>query len=153
MNTPIRSLKPDELLAWLKQHSLPAFRAKQIQEWLNKRFAVQFEEMSNLPKNLRETLATRFSPCSLEPQQIFRADDKTVKWLSALADGIDEAIEALEASIDSRAQEDITEQAFHIRDELLEKMAALRSLCDQAETLTAASYWPFPTYGELLFGV
>ena len=86
MNTPIRSLKPDELLAWLKQRSLPAFRAKQIQEWLNKRFATQFEEMSNLPKELREALASRFSPCSLQPQQVFRADDKTVKWLSALAD-------------------------------------------------------------------
>jgi glutamine synthetase len=32
-------------------------------------------------------------------------------------------------------------------------MAELRSLCDEAETLTAASYWPFPTYGDLLFGV
>ena len=32
-------------------------------------------------------------------------------------------------------------------------MAALRALCDKAEMLTAASYWPFPTYGELLFKV
>ena len=49
--------------------------------------------------------------------------------------------------------EDIKTQAFFIRDELLGKMAALRALCDKAETLTAASYWPFPTYGDLLFGV
>jgi glutamine synthetase len=32
-------------------------------------------------------------------------------------------------------------------------MAALRAVCDEAETVTAASYWPFPTYGDLLFGV
>ena len=32
-------------------------------------------------------------------------------------------------------------------------MAALRALCDEAETLTGAAYWPFPTYGDLLFGV
>ena len=32
-------------------------------------------------------------------------------------------------------------------------MAALRTPCDEAETLTAAEYWPFPTYGDLLFGV
>ena len=33
------------------------------------------------------------------------------------------------------------------------RMAELRAVCDEAETLTAASYWPFPTYGDLLFGV
>ena len=32
-------------------------------------------------------------------------------------------------------------------------MAALRRPADGLETLTAAEYWPFPTYGELLFGV
>jgi glutamine synthetase len=32
-------------------------------------------------------------------------------------------------------------------------MAELRTACDKAETLTARSYWPFPTYGDLLFGV
>jgi glutamine synthetase len=32
-------------------------------------------------------------------------------------------------------------------------MAALRRLCDEAEGLTPADCWPFPTYGELLFGV
>ena len=45
----------------------------------------------------------------------------------------------------------MTAQAFFIRDELLGKMAALRASCDEAETLTAAGYWPFPTYGDLLF--
>ena len=36
---------------------------------------------------------------------------------------------------------------------MLQKMAELRVVCDEAETLTAAKYWPFPTYGDLLFGV
>ncbi len=82
-----------------------------------------------------------------------RADTRLLEKLSALSDEIDAAIEALEESIDSRIGEDITVQAFFIRDELLGKMDALRTLCDKAETLTAASYWPFPTYGDLLFGV
>ena len=82
-----------------------------------------------------------------------RADTKLLTKLSALSDGIDEAIDALEASISARDEGDMTAQAFHIRDEVLEKMAALRALCDEAETLTAADYWPFPTYGDLLFGV
>ena len=82
-----------------------------------------------------------------------RAETKLLEKLSGLADEIDAAIEALEESIDSRTGEDITAQAFFIRDALLGKMDALRALCDKAETLTAASYWPFPTYGDLLFKV
>ena len=40
-----------------------------------------------------------------------------------------------------------------IRDDILQKMAELRVVCDEAETITAEEYWPFPTYGQLLFGV
>ena len=49
--------------------------------------------------------------------------------------------------------DDITAQAFYIRDDVLAKMAALRAPCDEAETTTASKYWPFPTYGDLLFSV
>ena len=69
-----------------------------------------------------------------------------------MIDGIDEATGALEKSI-LRIKGDNTEQAFHIRDEVLCRMEELRGLCDEAETVTAADYWPFPTYGDLLFGV
>ena len=82
-----------------------------------------------------------------------RAETKLLEKLSILSDEIDTAIDALKESIDGCTGEDITVQAFFIRDELLGKMAALRVLCDKAETLTAASYWPFPTYGDLLLGV
>ena len=81
-----------------------------------------------------------------------RAEARLLEKLSVLSDEIDAAIEALEEGMD-RCSGDITAQAFFIRDVLLEKMAALRALCDRAETLTAASYWPFPTYGDLLFKV
>ena len=79
-------------------------------------------------------------------------ETKLVRALSGLIDGIDEATGALEKSI-FRIKGDNTEQAFHIRDEMLCRMEELRGLCDEAETLTAESYWPFPTYGDLLFGV
>ncbi len=86
------------------------------------------------------------------PALSFRAEGRLLEKLSALSDKIDLAIGALGEAIDSRADEDMTAQAFFIRDELLEKMAALRALCDEAETLTARNYWPFPSYGDLLFG-
>jgi glutamine synthetase len=48
---------------------------------------------------------------------------------------------------------DIFEESAMIRDSVLVKMGELRAACDEAETLTAKSYWPFPTYSDLLFGV
>ena len=89
----------------------------------------------------------------VSPAPACRYETKLIGRLSALIDGIDDALEALSESVAALEGGDSTAQAFRIRDEVLEKMAALRALCDEAETLTAAAYWPFPSYGELLFGV
>ena len=43
------------------------------------------------------------------------------------------------------------QEACAIRDNVLTAMAQLRLSADEAETATAEKYWPFPTYGELLF--
>ena len=48
---------------------------------------------------------------------------------------------------------DVTEEAYAIRDRVIGRMDALRAAADEAETLTAEAYWPFPTYGKLLFGI
>ena len=48
---------------------------------------------------------------------------------------------------------DVTEGANFIRDEMISRMTVLRSAADEAETLTAESAWPFPTYGDLMFSV
>ena len=39
------------------------------------------------------------------------------------------------------------------RDAVLPKMSELRAACDEAETLTAKEFWPFPTYADILFSV
>ena len=78
----------------------------------------------------------------------------TVKKLSLLADRIAESTSALEdALLKLKAEEDIGKESVAIRDSVLTAMSELRVACDEAETLTAEKYWPFPTYGELLFGV
>ena len=83
-----------------------------------------------------------------------RYEKKTIAKLSTLADEIDEATDALESAlIKYKTVSDVTEAACMIRDVILQKMAELRVVCDEAETVTAEKYWPFPTYGELLFGV
>ena len=85
-------------------------------------------------------------PCNYE--------QKLIKRLATLVDTIDARATALEsATVKLDMTSDLTEKGAFIRDDILPKMSALRVVSDEAETLTAASYWPFPTYGELLFGV
>ena len=77
-----------------------------------------------------------------------------VKKLSMLCDRIAIKTEELETIVkEIQETEDIGTEANAIRDTLLGKMYELRLACDEAETVTAKSYWPFPTYGDLLFGV
>ena len=77
-----------------------------------------------------------------------------IEKLSGLIDRIDAAAADLENALTVYHRiEDVTEAANTIRDVIIPKMEALRAPCDEAETCTAADMWPFPTYGELLFGV
>ena len=74
--------------------------------------------------------------------------------LSTLSSEIVKRTDALEKAIEELANvSDIKEESYGIRDNLLNKMAELREVADEAEIFTAQEYWPFPTYGELLFGV
>ena len=77
-----------------------------------------------------------------------------VKRLSVLVDQIAARTAELEETVLAlSAIGDIGAEAAAIRDKVLPKMGELRLPCDQAETITAKKYWPFPTYGDLLFGV
>ena len=74
--------------------------------------------------------------------------------LSVLTDQIAAKTDELEASVlELKGATDVAQEAYAIRDAVIGKMAALRAVADEAETVTAEKYWPFPTYGELLFGV
>lgn len=77
-----------------------------------------------------------------------------VRKLSTLTDRIAIKTEALEnALVELHSVEDIISEANMIRDIVLVKMGELRLACDEAETVTAKKYWPFPSYGDLLFSV
>ena len=77
-----------------------------------------------------------------------------VQKLSALAEAIEKSGAELDETL--AALSTVTETtglAEEIRDQLLPKMAELRAVADEAEVLTAREFWPFPTYGELLFAM
>ena len=77
-----------------------------------------------------------------------------IERLSSLTDGIFRESEALAAKIfKAKDVSDIIGQSEIIRDEVIPAMNSLRAVADEAETLVAEKYWPYPTYGDLLFGV
>ena len=77
-----------------------------------------------------------------------------VKKLSAITDAAYTKTDELKDEIAALSNAgDIIEESGMIRDKILPKMAELRALCDEAETLTSKEYWPFPSYADLLFGV
>lgn len=81
-------------------------------------------------------------------------EKELVKTLSGLTAQASAKTAALKAALEKvRAASSVTEEAFAIRDGLLPAMNELRAVADEAETRTAEEFWPFPTYGELLFGV
>ena len=102
-------------------------------------------------KSLAGTLAAKKAavaglPCKYETAAVTK--------LSELSDSIADATDDLKAEIEKfQAIEDVTEAANDIRDVILGKMDSLRAVCDEAETITAKEFWPFPTYSDLLFSV
>ncbi len=83
----IKSLTADELKTFLTENNFKPFRAKQVEDWL-KKGVLTFDEMKNLPSDLKEFLETRcyISVANIEKKLVSRYD-KTVKYLFALRDG------------------------------------------------------------------
>ncbi len=84
----VKSLNLKELEEFLLSLGEKKFRAKQIYEWMHIHHVTSFDEMTNLSKNLRETLKEKADLTVLEEElvQISKIDG-TRKYLFALADG------------------------------------------------------------------
>ncbi len=91
---------------------------------------------------------------ALFPDLACSYESELVRRLSILTDSIAQRTNSLEKAVIGLQQaEDIIEEAERIRDTVLPAMSELRIPCDEAELLTAKSYWPFPSYGDILFSV
>ena len=83
----LKSLTQPELAAIFKELGQPGFRAKQVYTWLHKGIR-SYDEMSNVPKALRELLKEKYPlyiPNPIRKQESSR--DGTIKYLWELADG------------------------------------------------------------------
>ena len=84
----IKSLNFDELTAFIKEIGEPAFRAKQLYDWMHVKRARNYDEMKNIPKSLKEKLDQKCSYTSLEVVQVQESQiDGTKKFLFGLYDG------------------------------------------------------------------
>ena len=78
----------------------------------------------------------------------------TVKAVSSLTASIFENVKILEDALsEAKAISDFEASAFFYRDRIFPAMTELRAVVDELETITDASMWPYPSYGELLFGI
>ena len=85
--TPIKDYSLAQLSELVKEYGQPAFRAGQIAQWLYQAGVSSFDEMTNLPKMLRESLAAEhplYTPSIIDKQI---SQDGTRKYLLSLHDG------------------------------------------------------------------
>lgn len=83
----IRSFEKNEMETLFKEMGLPAFRARQVYMWLWQKSARTFDEMTDLPKELRAQLSEGFviRPMEIHKQQ--KSQDGTIKCAFKLHDG------------------------------------------------------------------
>ena len=87
MKRDIRDLSVEDLKTYLKSVNLPPFRANQIADWIYKKNAVSFDEMSNLSKELRDQLVKDFIFPNPKVVEDLKSQDGTHKFLFELSDG------------------------------------------------------------------
>lgn len=86
--TDIKSMTFDELTEYVKGLGQPAFRAKQLYEWMHIKLAGSYDEMSNIPASLRDFLKENTDYTVLETVKVQTSEeDGTAKYLFRLCDG------------------------------------------------------------------
>ena len=97
---------------------------------------------------------TALTKKQLDPKLVSKYEKDLIKKLSVSVERILDLSDALKQKVAVvTGAKDIIEESQLIRDNVLPAMTELRVVCDEAETLTDRAHWPFPTYGDLLFGV
>lgn len=76
----------EQLQEWMKENNEPLFRADQLFDWIYVKRVKSFEDMTNLPKPLRNKLEEQFQFVTLQEITKFESKDGTVKFLFGLHD-------------------------------------------------------------------
>lgn len=108
--------------------------------------------VSGYTKALSETALAKKS---LLPSINCELEEGLVSRLSALSGSLYKKTEELNANLlnAKNHETDSQELAFYYKDVVFRSMQELRTVADEIETLVGKEYWPYPTYGDLLFSV
>ena len=103
---------------------------------------------------MSEVANTAASKLAVSEAISVRSETKTRTRLSTDADAMSDAIDALQAAVDTaEAMTDESAKAVSFHDDVLPKMDALRAAADDAETICGEDYWPLPSYSKMLYYV
>src|SRR5207245_4968337 len=83
----VKSLRLDQLQEKLRELGEPSYRARQIADWLYEKRARSFDEMTDLPRNLRGRLAKEVAFDKIDIVRVLGSRDATRKFLFRLSDG------------------------------------------------------------------
>ena len=102
-------------------------------------------------KTLCDTVKT-MGRAGIDPSGSY--EQVTAEKLAALSRKIFSAVHGLSQAVDGLSEAgDAARESELIRDRVLPQMNLLHEYVDAAESITAEEYWPYPSYGDLLFGV
>jgi len=100
-------------------------------------------------KNLCDIIKVKISVATELPVSF---ESKLINKLSNLCECLDKKADILDnAIIKGRDIADTAECAEYYRNEIFTAMQEMRAVADELETLVGKQYWPYPTYGDLLF--
>ena len=119
------------MIEMVKKEILPAVSA----------FSKELSDALLAKKNIAEDISCQY-------------EDSLIHKLSALLSCAYDKVSLLEKdTVDAKDMTDITEMGHYYREKVFADMAELRIVIDELETITAKTYWPYPSYGHLLFGI
>ena len=84
---PLIGLTLEQMQEALAAEGLPTFRGKQVWHWVYQRGVKDFNDMANVPKDVRALLAEKYSIDRPKVVAEQRSTDGTIKWLLSMADG------------------------------------------------------------------
>lgn len=103
---------------------------------------------------MSEVANTAASKLAVSESLSVRSETKALTRLSADADAMSDAVDALQAAVNAaKALSDESAKAVAFHDDVLPKMDALRAAADDAETICGEDYWPLPSYSKMLYYV
>ncbi len=115
---------------------------------------VRKEILPSINKYMGAVAETALAKQQVDSSISISYEKNIISKLSNLNDIIYAGVDTLEKETAQEVEiDDIVEQGYAIRDKVLVAMEDLRKACDEAEMIVSKKYWPYPSYGEMLFGV